>query len=246
MADPLMDGWPSPNSGWPELNTTRLVPNALKVTSDGSVVIIGQGRRTMTTANAFQKMPKPGKGGTSRWNHFVRQYDRYFKRPFYSSLVAGTWDTINTQPGLEARLRGVFKMTDGLLVVGQHNGQGNPLPVLNVPAWGKDDYDAEEAFIGILKDDLITNPQDDPVVSTTSNEDAQLGIVMIKPNPTSDLISWATEPMAREVIVVDVNGQIIMRSMERSLDMGSLVSGMYVLQFIGADGLIANKVIVKN
>jgi hypothetical protein len=130
-------------------------------------------------------------------------------------------------------------------VVGQHNGQGNALPVLNVPDWGKTNYEAEEAFIGILKDDLITNPQDDPVVTTTSNDHIDHGSVMIYPNPTSDLIAWATEPMAQEVLVVDINGRVVLRSRDRSLDLSGMVSGMYILQFLGEDRVIASKVIVK-
>ena len=45
LSDPLMDGWPNPNSGWLKLNTT----------TDGSVIIIGVGRRPMTTSSAYQK-----------------------------------------------------------------------------------------------------------------------------------------------------------------------------------------------
>ena len=49
----LLNGWPDPNSGWIELNTTRLARNSLKVSADGSVIILGVGRRPMTTSNAY-------------------------------------------------------------------------------------------------------------------------------------------------------------------------------------------------
>ncbi|MEM6273548.1 MAG: hypothetical protein AAF998_29355, partial [Bacteroidota bacterium] len=136
LTDPLLDGWPNPNAGWPEVNTTRLQQNALKVTADGSVIIIGTGRRTMTTANAHQKMPRPGGGGFSAWNQFVRQYRNDFAQPDYSSLVRGTWDTLNTQPGNNTELMAAFKTRSGIIVVGQHLGADGEVPVANVPAWG--------------------------------------------------------------------------------------------------------------
>ena len=55
-ADPLLAGWPDPNTGWPTLNTTYTGKNRLKVTADGSVLMLGVGRRTITTTNAHQQM----------------------------------------------------------------------------------------------------------------------------------------------------------------------------------------------
>jgi len=55
--NPLINGWPNPNSGWLNVNTTRLVQNTVKTTADGSVIIMGTARRPMTTSNAnFQSV----------------------------------------------------------------------------------------------------------------------------------------------------------------------------------------------
>ncbi|MBK8846339.1 MAG: hypothetical protein IPO27_07095 [Bacteroidetes bacterium] len=94
--DPNLDGWPDPNTGWPNVNTTRLAKNNMKVSSNGDVCVIANGRRTITTANAYQKMVKPNNGGLSAWNSFVRVYDNQLHIPKYSSLVVGVWDTPNT------------------------------------------------------------------------------------------------------------------------------------------------------
>ena len=66
-----------------------MAKNALKVSVNGDVCILVVGRRTITTANAYQKMLKPAQGGSS-WNEFVSVYDTYFSAPKYSSLIGGT------------------------------------------------------------------------------------------------------------------------------------------------------------
>lgn len=81
--DPNLDGWPDPNKGWPDVNTTRMAKNNMKVSSNGDVCVIATGRRTITTANAYQKMVKPNNGGLSAWNSFVRVYDSQFHVPKY-------------------------------------------------------------------------------------------------------------------------------------------------------------------
>lgn len=57
-ADPNLAGWPNHNAGWPDLNTTRMRPT-MHIDSRGRVVVLGTGRRTVTTANAFQSMANP-------------------------------------------------------------------------------------------------------------------------------------------------------------------------------------------
>ncbi|MEO6039165.1 MAG: hypothetical protein ABIQ93_12200, partial [Saprospiraceae bacterium] len=135
--DPNLDGWPNPNAGWPNLNTTKLRPNALETTADGSVLVLGVGRRTITTANAYQKMVKPGTGGLSCWNSFTRVYAPDLSLPRYSSLVVGVWDTTNQTGGDNTELFGAVKTATGLVAVGRQKADagtglpvGNPLPVI--------------------------------------------------------------------------------------------------------------------
>lgn len=56
--DPNLDLWPSHNSGWPNLNTTRL-KHTSAVTPEGGFALLSNGRRTVTTRNAFQRNARP-------------------------------------------------------------------------------------------------------------------------------------------------------------------------------------------
>jgi hypothetical protein len=89
LTNPNMENWPDFNKGWANVNTTRI--SSVHVDVDGSVTITGQGRRTMTTKNAFQKMPNPKATTKGTWNHFVRTYSPDLSRPVYSSLITGKW-----------------------------------------------------------------------------------------------------------------------------------------------------------
>jgi hypothetical protein len=141
-SNPNLDGFPDPNQGWATLNTTGIVNNTTKVTSDGSVLVLGKGRRTITTANAYQKMPIPSTGLKSCWNRFVRLYKNDLTVPLYSSLLVGAWDTANETGGDNVRLNGVFKTSNGIIAVGHHTGSGNELPLSNVPTWGRNNFNS--------------------------------------------------------------------------------------------------------
>lgn len=160
-------GWPNPNSGWPSLNTTRLGRNNLKVTADGSVCVLGLGRRTITTANAHQQMPLPENGETGTWNRFVRVYAPDFSVPVYSSLLTGIWDTQTGLGGNNTELYGIWKTADGVVVVGRHLAQneqaaGNDIPIQNIPAWGSDHALNESAILAYLRADNLVNIADGP------------------------------------------------------------------------------------
>lgn len=245
LTDPLMDGWPNPNAGWPDLNTTRLVPNTLKVTGDGHVLIVGQGRRTMTTANAYQKMPKPGNGTTSRWNHFIRQYEDDFTRPMYSSLVAPPWDTLNEQGGLEVRVHNFFKTDQGVVFVGEQNGQGRCLLTSGVPSFGKTCYDSTEAVIGYYKAFNLASDKDDVVHETTGIIEENPVAVKIWPNPSLGVLRWSVSQPLREVRLLTSHGRTVKSTQGKSMTVTSLVSGSYVLQFEFTNGDVQNELWIK-
>ena len=188
--DPNLDGWPNPNGGWPNVNTTYLGKNMLKVTADGGVLVLGKGRRTITTANAYQKMVKPGNGGLSCWNDFVRVYTDDLSTLKYSSLLVGQWDTLTQTGGDNVRLNGVFKTAHGVIAVGRHNATGNELPLANVPAWGNTNYNGESAVLAYLQATNLYDPNDSPVdFSTgaiTTVADAGLSLW---PNPSSGVVN---------------------------------------------------------
>ncbi|MEY4906047.1 MAG: hypothetical protein RLZZ292_3862, partial [Bacteroidota bacterium] len=164
--DPNLDHWSNPNDGWAELNTTRLAVNATKVTADGAVCVLGVGRRTITTKNAYQKMVKPTFGGKSSWNSFVRVYASDFSVPKYSSLVVGQWDTLTQTGGDNTQLFGVWKTPQGIVAVGRHTAdanniaKGNALPVINVPTWASNAPQGESAVLVYYSAQNLYNPLD--------------------------------------------------------------------------------------
>jgi hypothetical protein len=145
--DPNLDGFPNPNGGWPNINTSRIPKNTIKTTADGSVCVIATGRRTMTTANAHQKMPLPSTGLTGTWNDFVRVYKPDFTMPLYSSLVVGQWNTTTGVGGDNIRLYGVWKTQTGVVVVGKATSGGAAMPTANVPTWGSTSESGTESAV---------------------------------------------------------------------------------------------------
>ena len=201
--NPNLEGWPNPNSGWPNVNSTRMAKNNMKVTASGDVVVLASGRRTITTANAYQKMVNPYYAGLSCWNSFIRVYDSALRIPKYSSLVVGAWDTLTQAGGGNTDLYGVYKTGGGVICVGRQSADvngipnGNNLPVINVPAWGNALPQNESAvlvyyptsptytFTGNGNWDIATNwvggAKPPPIITTDVN-------ILINPSPGSECI----------------------------------------------------------
>jgi len=210
---PNLDGWPNPNGGWPNVNTTRLAENNMKVTADGSVCVIGTGRRTITTTNAYQKMVKPCCGGLSTWNEFVRIYTANLSVPKYSSLVVGAWDTLTQVGGGNTNLFGVFKTADGVIAVGSHQedannpglAKGNDIPVTNVPAWGENSPMGQSAILVHYAASEIADANDSPVVNTSGFFENHSPIdVRLYPNPTNGQLTIFSPAHAKEKLTVVV------------------------------------------
>lgn len=160
--DPNLDGWPNPNGGWPNVNTTRISRNSVTVATDGSVYLAGVGRRTFTTANAHQKMVKPysSVANSSSWNAFVRAYSPKLDSMRYSSLITGVWDTITGAGGDNTAIFAVHKTTNGLVAVGVKSISGNEIPVNNVPSWGTSSTQDSSAILTFYQDPKLNNSND--------------------------------------------------------------------------------------
>lgn len=191
--DPNLDGWPSPNTGWPDVNTTYITKNNMKISSNGDVCMLGVGRRTITTKNAYQKMVKPFWGGKSCWNSFVRMYDSKFHVPKYSSLVVGQWDTLTQAGGSNTELYGLYKTSKGIIAVGRHtadsanNANGNAIPITNLPNWGVATPTNESAILVYYFDDSLRNVNDQIVTDIQQVKEPEIGFT-IYPNPAKDMI----------------------------------------------------------
>lgn len=242
-SNPLLTGWPDPNTGWPTLNTTYTGKNCLKVTADGSVLMLGVGRRTMTTSNAHQQMVKPGNGGASCWNEFVRVYTPDLGDLRYSSLIVGQWDTLTQSGGDNVRLYGSFKTRSGVLVVGMHTGSGNEIPVASVPGWGNSSSAGESAVLAYFRASELVNPDDDPTDLSTavSNTSVLQAGLAVYPNPAREHVQVVLPSTAAgELTLLDVSGRVLlnMRTIGdlARLDASVLSRGTYVLRWRGENG----------
>ncbi len=155
FADGLLEGWPNPNGGWPDVNTTRCRGD-LSVDSAGHVLVTCEGRRTMTTNNAYQQMLKPGEGN-SVWNGFARIYSEDLSELIYSTILVGEWDPETQEGGGNTELTGSV-LLDGLgfYTVGAHEAdergvaKGNPVPTMSVPSWGGETPEGASGLLGYL------------------------------------------------------------------------------------------------
>lgn len=140
LADTNLDGWPNPNGGWPDVNTTRCAD--LTVLDDGRVAVACTGRRTITTDNAHQQMLHFDEG-VSKWNEFLRVYSADLSTVSMSTLVTGTWDPVAGPERVNTVLSGVAAISGGVVAVGWHEldeetGAAKDSAVLTtaVPPWG--------------------------------------------------------------------------------------------------------------
>ncbi|MCC5841199.1 MAG: PKD domain-containing protein [Opitutales bacterium] len=166
---PIHDGWPNHNAGWPDLTTTSVQPNSIRIGPDGRVHIVGNGPRMVTTSNAFQKLPRrrghnnPALNeGTSPWTDWARAYEPDFSALAYSSALTGQWTypdgNIDAEPvgAGNVKLRGVFPLSGGLLAVGHHSNNagtsagGNDMPTNNVPSWGSASYNGITGVLALM------------------------------------------------------------------------------------------------
>lgn len=162
-ADPLLGGWPDPNRGWPDVNTTRCGADAgfhgdIAIGPQGEVGIVCTGRRTVTSTDAHQRMGLPN--ATPRevgtWNDFVRVYAADLDSLRYSSLLTGAWNRSTGGGGDNTDLVAVDLAVDGLRVVGRHTADagnvahGVAVPTAGVPSWGSATPQGESALAAKL------------------------------------------------------------------------------------------------
>lgn len=232
--DPNLDGWPDPNTGWPDVNTTYITKNNMKVSSNGDVCILGVGRRTITTKNAYQKMVKPTWGGKSCWNSFVRMYDKNLKYPKYSSLVVGVWDTLNQSGGDNTELFGLYKTANGILAVGRqkadtsNNPVGNTLPVTQVPSWGAATPSGESALLVFYTTDSLMNTNDQISLATSSLRSIPPEVY---PNPATQKLRVYFKSYSKASFnILNVMGEPILQgALKEEIDISAIPPGFYLL-----------------
>lgn len=149
----LLRGWPDPNAGWMDVNTTRI--HSMEVDYLGRPHILAIGRRPFTTRNALIENVPPGKG-VSAWSPFARVYDTKLTDLDYSTILRGHWDKkTGASTDDKAAVTSITPLDGGLLVTGTHtrgaSGKVTELPTVNVPAWGSAKIPAHAStFIALL------------------------------------------------------------------------------------------------
>ena len=255
LAEPNMANWPNPNTGWPDVNTTRIARASVNATADGSVCIAAVGRRTMTTANAYQQMPLPSTALTDSWNSFVRVYEPDLGPPKYSSLLVGEWDTSTGSGGGNTDLYAVWKTADGIVAVGRHQedtsnpgvAKGNAIPVANVPAWGSSTPLNESAVLAFFRASTLEDPGDGPGVITAVGGTTPITTALtVHPNPAghSTLVQLPSAQQG-ELRLIDPLGRTVhaenvargVRQVQLTLEAYGL--GAYLIQWRGNDGRTA-------
>jgi hypothetical protein len=242
--DPNLDGFPNPNAGWANLNTTKIPKNTLKTTADGSVCVIAAGRRTITTANAFQKMPLPSTNLTGSWNEFVRVYKPDFTVPLYSSLLTGQWNTTTGAGGSNINLFGVWKTQNGVVVVGRANTGGNAMPTANIPSWGSATENGSQS--GVLAYLTATNLNNVADGALTNSVDVLSDLPLkIHPNPANNYVVLEHIKGDATVELYDVLGKKVLSQKTTgstaTVDVSDLPKGIYVFKVLVDNGLQTGK-----
>ena len=155
-------GWPNFNAGWPNLNTTRCGADAgfggnLAVFEDGSVAVACAGRRSFTTIDAFQSMPRPNQTPVpiGSWNQLIRVYSPDLSAVRYSTILTGAWDASTGIGGDNTRITAIAAQGDHILAAGWHAdtssvANGNPMPIVAVPSWGASTPNAQSGILARL------------------------------------------------------------------------------------------------
>ncbi len=153
-ADPILDGWPSHNSGWSSLKSTPT--HNITCDAQGNIYCIADSRGPVTTSNAFQKAPNPLSGQFGCWTDFVRVYAPDFSTLRYSSMLAGPCEVATGNGGENVKLCQVIPVSTGLITVGYHIvdaqglAKGQPAPTASVPSWGKATVLGEDGILAKL------------------------------------------------------------------------------------------------
>ena len=256
LTEPNMGTWNNPNDGWANLNTTYIRKNATKITANGSVCVIGIGRRTMTTANAFQKMPLPTATEKGSWNNFVRVYPPDFKQPLYSSLLVGEWDKTTGKGGDNTEIYGIWKTAKGVIAVGCENTGGNAIPTSNIPNWGVSKPNgSKSAIFAYFEAKNLENADDEKIIPTSATDDFanQENLFNIAPNPIENnefLIKNENAIFVKNIIVTSFTGQKITEYavnqsfMNKNITLPDVSAGLYIVQIQSESKVFLKKIMV--
>ena len=190
-AEPIHDGWPSHNSGWNNLTTTRAETGSLRTDAAGRTYVVGVGPRMVTTANAFQKLPKitpTVNEGVSPWAAFARVFDADLRNLAYSTALTGAWTYpsagANPEGADNTDLYGIYPTATGLFAVGRQRVAGNSVPLTRVPPWATNrraDVSALFAKLSFVPGPIITIPASPLSLAATAASSRRINLTWTAP-----------------------------------------------------------------
>jgi len=143
--DPMLNGWPNPNDGNPNLDNTKIL--GIEVAPNGDILIRGEATRTITTANAYQRMPKPGQGLSPK-NQFVRVYSSKLDSIRFSTAVALVYEPNVATAASNLNLQAAAFTPQGIVVTGYASSNFGKLASIGVPAYGDSLCSRKTGFLG--------------------------------------------------------------------------------------------------
>jgi hypothetical protein len=156
LTDPNLDGWLNPNTVTAANSYENTRGHGLYVDGTGHIYIIGEANRTITTANAYQKMYKADLDNcidsSSSSAYFVRKYTPNLSNIVYSSLLTTQWSAVTGQGGNGIRLTGILGDERAIYTTGVHLGQifFGSVPTVNVPSFGSNTFQGVSAVFARL------------------------------------------------------------------------------------------------
>ncbi|MBI2279642.1 MAG: T9SS type A sorting domain-containing protein [Bacteroidetes bacterium] len=96
-------------------------------------------------------------------------------------------------------------------------------------------FNKQKGFtINVIAPPIVTGLENNPVMNT---------LVRIYPNPTSTLLTIDTELVIKEVVVIDIAGQIIKSVVPKAnkIDVSNLSNGIYFIKVVGEEQTIIQK-----
>ena len=177
--EPIHDGWPSHNAGWPNLTSTWIEKASVRVAPGrAGSSLSGWGHawsRPSTPTRRCRATPPPSSRAMLPGAPTFVSSSRTSRPLAYSSSLTGIWtyDESGTAIGADnTQLKGVFPTDNGVLVTGRARSRmavspaANPIPVNNVPAWGASTPDGLTGIFGRLS--FATNQNIPPSVRITA------------------------------------------------------------------------------
>lgn len=187
---------------------------------------------TSNTQTLTQIGPFDNTGDATKLNNLAGKYRANYGTPF-------DLQELSSQIGLNINAITHVKIID---VVGNINApyatydtNNNPINDPYPTAFGSGGFDLDA--VGVINQ-LAVGLNEFELFSAS---------IVLYPNPTTDVVYVLTDKVQIKALVLeDIKGKIIKKTIEHKIDIANLENGIYLLKIISKDGLSTTKKIIKN